>query len=404
MGCAPWISSSDPVRREDASGPGARQLLGNGRLPGPGKATDDDEHGGTVLASVVAREREQFGGIGTEARALGRGGADIAGRKCGHLRPDARTIAGVKWDEASELAVVAHLGIPPDQLVRQVAMPQPGQVHGQESEVGSHVATAEARAELEAVEDLDGFGEADGRAAEVAVPIPDVPVAVALLEERPLPDHPGTDRRAKSSILEAIEEVVDQRRRLGEMLFPQLGDRRRASERRDCIAMLGPGMEATQQRTDFRDGVWREPPSLEQRFHHPVLGQPAHLHRVVDDLAGATDVDAILIGSDRDNFQVQIRAEAPVESEFLLAAETAQLQRREIQEGEANLALDLVGEVTGQEDHGHVGADGPDLTRRMRVGSRLAESGQNGFLRQRPHLQPGGIVSGSPGWSDWPQR
>ena len=119
----------DPVRREDASGPGTPQLLGNCRLPGPGEATDDQQNGRTFLASVLAREREQLAGIGAEARALGRGDLGVAGRKCAHLGPDAGAVAAVEGNESPELGVAAEFGITVDQLLRQVAPPVPGQIH-----------------------------------------------------------------------------------------------------------------------------------------------------------------------------------------------------------------------------------------------------------------------------------
>jgi hypothetical protein len=82
-----------------------------------------------------------------------------------------------------------------------------------------------------------------------------------------------------------------------------------------------------------------------------------------------------LIGraADGDDFEIQFRRGAAVQPDFLAAEESALFQRRKIEKAQLQRFLDLVDEISGQEDPGDVRLDPFDFVDRVRVGIRIPE-------------------------------
>lgn len=71
---------------------------------------------------------------------------------------------------------------------------------------------------------------------------------------------------------------------------------------------------------------------------------------------------------ERDDVQIQLRGEASVEAQFLLAVMASQIQGREIQKAQVQGLLELVGVVAGEQDDGDMGLQGGDPVHCMGIG------------------------------------
>ena len=96
---------------------------------------------------------------------------------------------------------------------------------------------------------------------------------------------------------------------------------------------------------------------LQERRHHPLLGQTAHPDRVLHGLAIAVDTHVAVAADDRNDAEVGVRAETPVEPHLLLTEVTAQRQRAEIEEAHVQRLLHLVDEVAGEEEERNMRLD-----------------------------------------------
>jgi hypothetical protein len=90
-----------------------------------------------------------------------------------------------------------------------------------------------------------------------------------------------------------------------------------------------------------------EGPPPEQPVHHPLRGQAAHVHRVLEGSALSAHPDAGRRFGDRDDAEVEVGAEAAVEPHLLLAEVEALGEPGHVHEGETHRLLQLVDEVTG---------------------------------------------------------
>ena len=81
-----------------------------------------------------------------------------------------------------------------------------------------------------------------------------------------------------------------------------------------------------------------------------VVGEPPHLHRPLDDLAGALDADRLPLPGHGDDAEVDVGRQAAVEAHLLLAAVPTPLEGAVVDEAEVDRLLDLVGQRAGQED------------------------------------------------------
>ena len=103
---------------------------------------------------------------------------------------------------------------------------------------------------------------------------------------------------------------------------------------------------------------WFDCPGGSDTVERLLLIEPHHFDRPFD--RGTLSVDfknAVGIARDGNNAPVELRRIAGVDLQFLLAGALALLQRRIIEEGQPNGALDLQCPVPAEKDHGGMGVD-----------------------------------------------
>ena len=107
-------------------------------------------------------------------------------------------------------------------------------------------------------------------------------------------------------------------------------------------------MKAREPLAERTQRLGRERAGREKPVEPRVFGELAHLHRVFD---RGLDADArrLVIAADRHDRKVELRREAPVEPELLLAEAVPALERAEVEERKLDRLLDLVRVLAGQE-------------------------------------------------------
>ena len=173
-------------------------------FPVPGKpAHQHDSRPGP--AQVAQRQRVQRAGAAVGAVHA------LLPLQAGHLGPHVGPLGDVVVQErpgqafARERLVVEHEplgGIGPSESL---------EVHGEEGDVGAHVAVAEAVGELDAVEDADAVVEAEHvLRLEVAVAVADPSLGDAVVEQRAVPPEPALDQRADLPVHGGVEDAADE--------------------------------------------------------------------------------------------------------------------------------------------------------------------------------------------------
>ena len=201
-----------------------------------------------------------------------------------------------------------------------------GQLHGQERHVGGRIPVAESLVELDAVDDdRVGVLEVDVLEPEVAVTVTDPP----LLDPRPeaagfplqdpeLPGPHGVERLPR-------DEPAHERFHLHEVLDDVVAndlDRARLRHR------SGLAEEAGEPRRQARQMIGRQRVPAEQCVRAVLVREPPHADGVVDDLAVGAEPVALRAEPDRDDAEIDIGREPPVQPHLVLAAAPAPLERR----------------------------------------------------------------------------
>ena len=99
-----------------------------------------------------------------------------------------------------------------------------------------------------------------------------------------------------------------------------------------------------------------------------------HLHRIFDRCSFSTNNRCTETAADRNYIEVDARRPAPIELELELAVVLAFFQRGVIEESELDRFLDLVGEVSGQQDPRDMGIENPNILDGMIVSAPLAKA------------------------------
>jgi len=88
-----------------------------------------------------------------------------------------------------------------------------------------------------------------------------------------------------------------------------------------------------------------------------AIGEPAHPHGDIDHLAIAVEAGSVRPSAHLDHVEIQVRCEAAVEAQLLVAAATPFGQAREVEEVETDGLLELVGQLSCQQHPRHVRLD-----------------------------------------------
>ncbi len=106
-----------------------------------------------------------------------------------------------------------------------------------------------------------------------------------------------------------------------------------------------------------REG-WIDRPGRSDTVERLLLIEPHHFDRPFDRGTRSVDFkDPVGIARDGNNATVELWRINGVDLQFLLAGALALLQRRVIEEGQPNGALDLQGPVAAEKNHGGMGVD-----------------------------------------------
>src|SRR5262249_55262975 len=107
-----------------------------------------------------------------------------------------------------------------------------------------------------------------------------------------------------------------------------------------------------------------------------LLRELAHPDGVLEHASRSADLRLLRGSGNRDDIEVDLRGEASVQAQFLLAIESPRRQRREIEKAKVHRFLDLVGMTSGQQYVRDVRLQRPDGLDAVQC--RLAE-GANEF-------------------------
>ncbi len=165
--------------------------------------------------------------------------ARILGREGGHLGPYIGPVCLVEHDEVAEIVVTRYLNEPVHEVFREIGSLAGVEVHGEEGDVGSDVATGQAVVELDAVEHHRRIAEEDVVEVEVTVALPDPPIHDAALQQVLALDVEPV--RPVSDLLEAVarDELPDVTLGLHEVLVGVELDRFDRAELVDVRAASG---------------------------------------------------------------------------------------------------------------------------------------------------------------------
>ncbi len=290
-----------------------------------------------------------------------------------HLAADVGALAGVERDQCSELRIAGAVCISGDQARGQVGAAMVLEVHRQEGDVGGHVAMAEGRVELDTVDDDEVVGHrVDVLGVQIAVAVADAAVRLAAAEPRVERAQTGVTPALDDRVVGGADGIAVQRADLGEVLVHQSRDHVRIAAVRDGGAGGGARVERHQTVGDAVDERRVDRPLGEQTRQHPVRGQAAHVHGVLDRPGGVgrSEREAAVARDDGQDAAIDVAGESAVEPHLLVAEVTPPLERGEIEEGEADRFLQLVDVIAGEEHVGDVRLDQLDAVGRRRIEAR----------------------------------
>ena len=210
--------------------------------------------------------------------------------------------------------------------------------------------------------------EVDVLEPEVAVPVPDPllldprPEAAGFpLQDPELPAPHGVERVAR-------DEPAHERLHLGEVLGDVVTDH---LDRARLGRRGGVGEEAREPRRQAREVLGRERAPAQEGLRALLVREPPHADGIVDDVSVGTEPVALPVEPDRDDPEVDIRREPPVQPDLVLAAAAAPRERRVVDEPVVDGALELPDVPVREEHPGDVCRDLRDLRgSRDRVGLR----------------------------------
>ena len=106
------------------------------------------------------------------------------------------------------------------------------------------------------------------------------------------------------------------------------------------------GGEPTRERVDL---CRPQPAGSEALAPERAVGEPAHPHGDIDHLAIAAKARPARPSAHLDHVEIQVRREAAIDAKLLVTAATPFGQAREIEEGETDRLLELVGQRSGEQ-------------------------------------------------------
>ena len=226
------------------------------------------------------------------------------------------------------------------------------EIHQQEGEIIEHVDAGEGLAELDAVEERrPPVQEDDVAEMKIAVAMPDLALIASCVEQ-------GADLREHHArgCGEILDRLRIQRRRCLAQIAVVLPDgvldggasAMPGSER-------GGGMEGDDRIGQVAHELGRELARVGEPIEQVALGEAPHLDHPVDDGALAVEGQtAVAAPGDRVESQIEIGRGPQVELELLAAERGAPSDRRIVEIGEADHALQLVGAIPSQEEDRNV--------------------------------------------------
>ena len=201
---------------------------------------------------------------------------------------------------------------------------------------------------------------------QVAVAAPHIALPAALLQQAA---NPGKRRQ----------------RRLPEIVDVAGGKAGRFPERRgiafdDARNRIDPGFGRRQRRDGvggrdrFRDGVDEsgiERAGLGQMVDGLAFVEAAHFDGIFDRFTLAVDLErSVAALRDRDHAMVDLRRELAVDPDLFVAGGFPLLQRRIVEEGKTDGALDLQRAVAFEKNRRRMGIDAMDMRMRCRIGQK----------------------------------
>ena len=187
----------------------------------------------------------------------------------------------------------------------------------------------------------------------------------------------------------ARDEPADERLDLDEVLRDGTPDR---LDRAGLRHLCGGREEAGEPGGETLEVIAGQGAAAEKGLHAPIVREPAHADRVVDDLSVGTEPVARGSEPDRDDAEVDVRRQPPVQADLVLAELPAPLDGRVVHESVVDGPLELPDLSVREEDPRDVSRD-QRHRRRARIGIRL---GAAQVVEERPprlrllRLSPGG--------------
>ena len=256
----------------------------------------------------------------------------LRARALGTRRTGARADAG----HASPGA----LGVPVEEVPREIRATKTLEIHREERDVAQHVAEAEMIVELEAVEHSRTAGQAEDVVGEqVAMPV------ARLDRRRCAPRRVARGRRDSAAPSPRPRRPPPGRARIPRAVRARrdCAPRARADRASRAPSIWGPvpaprWKRASRSATSRRRGRPRRPRG--ERREPAVVGHPPHLDEMVDGCARCV--------VERNHAEVDVGREPPVERHLALALPPAARLGGEVDEGELDRLLELPHQVGAQ--------------------------------------------------------
>jgi len=313
-------------------------------------AHDDGERRLERPPRVRPREGEVAPGLGALALAHVGRCVLVRGDERRDLAAHPGPIREVEVEDAIEIEVARRLGVAREEARGEVGTRGEVELHGEERDVRRDVARAEALGELDAVDHERrrvALDEVDVLEAQIAVAFADPARGDARVEERRVLVEPAGLKGARLVEGLAVDEVGHEALRVGEVLFDVRAEACALSPRGRLSRRAVEVGHARRERLELRgaERAAREP----RRRARPV-GQPAHVHRPVDDGPGAAQLEAARPAAHGLDAEVDRRRKALVEARLVLAVAAARLERGEVEEAQVDGPFDLP-DVAAREVH-----------------------------------------------------
>ncbi len=147
-----------------------------------------------------------------------------------------------------------------------------------------------------------------------------------------------------------------------------------------AVAGFGPGETLDHHRGEVPEDVRRQITAIGDEIERLGLVEPLEMNRPLDRFAVAAEGEATGgITGDRDHTSIKVGGIEPIDGDLGLAGGAALGQRRQVHEGKADGALDLVDVRPGEEDGRGVGVDAFDRCRQA-VRRRVGEEAEDRLL------------------------